>query len=315
MSLIRVFLVSLSLCAAAGCSDGTGAQSAGSPTESKEASAQDGDSPAAAGISAEAAQKAGIELQTAGPARIRTTLQLYGSIKPNAEREQDIRARYPGVVRSVEKRIGDTVKRGEPLLSIESSESLQVYTIRAPLSGQVLLRNANPGDAVDSSTVLLRVADLSSLWAEFAVFARDLAHVRRDMPVSFRGADADETGESKISYIAPAGHADSQSVVARAVVDNKDGRWVPGQFISGDVVTDDVQVPVAVVPAAIQKIKGRPVVFVQTGKGFEPREIEIGRRGAEALEIRSGLAAGEQFVAKNSFVVKAEVLKSEAEAD
>jgi len=312
---MRTVLLSLLLCAAAGCSNDASSERAKSATESKEPSAESDGAPAVAGISAEAAQKAGIEIQTAGPARIRTTLQLYGSIKPNAEREQDIRARYPGVVHSVDKRTGDAVKQGEPLLSIESSESLQVYTIRAPLSGHVLIRSTNPGDAVDSSMVLMRVADLSSVWAEFAVFARDLAHVRRDMPVSFRGADADETGESKISYVAPAGHADSQSVVARAVVENRDGRWVPGQFITGDVVTADVQVPVAVVPAAIQKIKGQPVVFVQTAAGFEPRAVEIGRRGGDALEITGGLKAGEHFVAKNSFVVKAEVLKSEAEED
>ena len=137
--------------------------------------------PATAPISAEAAQKAGIEIATAGPARIRTTLVLYGSIKPNAEREQDVRARYPGVVRSVDKRTGDAVKQGDVLLTVESSESLQVYSIRAPLTGQVLARSVNPGDAVDSSTVLMKVADLSTLWAEFAVFARDLGHVRPGM--------------------------------------------------------------------------------------------------------------------------------------
>ena len=315
MSFTRNAFVMLLLCVVGvGCSNGSSAPSAESAATSNGESATTG-GPPVAGISADAAQKAGIETRTAEPARIRTTLKLYGSIKPNAEREQEIRARYPGVVRSVEKRTGDTVKQGETLLSIESSESLQVYTIRAPLSGHVLLRSTNPGEAVDSSMVLMRVADLSSVWAEFAVFARDLTHVRRDMQVVFRGADADEAAESKISYVARAGHADSQSVVARAVAENKDGRWVPGQFISGDVVTDDVQVVVAVVPTAIQKIKGKPVVFVQTEKGFEPREVQIGRRSAEALEIRGGLSAGERYVAKNSFVVKAEVLKSEAEED
>jgi cobalt-zinc-cadmium efflux system membrane fusion protein len=168
---------------------------------------------------------------------------------------------------------------------------------------------------VDASRVLMKVADLSSVWGEFAVFARDLAHVRRGMRLSFRGAGADETGESSISYVAPAGHADSQSVVARAVVENRDGRWVPGQFISGDVVTAEAQVPVAVAPSAVQKIKGRPVVFVQTSESFEARAVEIGRHDEAAVEITSGLEAGERVVAKNSFVVKAEVLKSEAEED
>ncbi|MEO8467262.1 MAG: efflux RND transporter periplasmic adaptor subunit [Gammaproteobacteria bacterium] len=266
-------------------------------------------------ISAQAAERAGIELSTVAPGRIRETLTLYGSIKPNAEQERDIRARYPGVISSVRKSAGDSVKKGDVLLTVEANESLQVYSVVSPLSGQVLERSANPGDAVDGSMVLMKVADLSSVWAEFAVFARDLAHVRRGMRVTYRGADADEIGESDIGYVAPAGHADSQSVVARAVVENGDGRWVPGQFISGDVVTTDVQVSLVVAPGAVQKIKGRPVVFVQTSEGFEARAVEIGRHDEAAVEITSGIEAGERVVAKNSFVVKAEVLKSEAEED
>ena len=89
-------------------------------------------------------------------------------------------------------RAGDAVAKGEELLTVESNESLQVYPIRSPLSGQVLERRANPGDAVDGSTVLMKVADLSTVWAEFAIFARDLSHVRPGMRVLFRGADADE---------------------------------------------------------------------------------------------------------------------------
>ena len=221
MTLVHKVFLALTLAALAGCSEKPDASAA------EEASSAEAATTSAA-ITPEAAKKAGIETATAGPARIRDTLTLYGSIKPNAEREQEIRARYPGVVRSVNKRAGDKVAQGDALLTVESNESLQVYTIRAPLGGQVLERRANPGDAVDSSTVLMKVADLSTVWAEFAIFARDLSHVRPGMPVLFRGADADESGEAKIEYVAPAGHADSQSVVARAIVENRDGRWVPG---------------------------------------------------------------------------------------
>ncbi len=266
-------------------------------------------------ITAAAAQKAGIEVVAAGPAQIRETLTFYGSIKPNAEREQDIRARYAGVLRSVSKRAGDSVRKGEELLTVESNESLQVYPIAAPLSGQVLERSANPGDAVDTSTVLMKVVDLSTVWAEFAVFARDLAHVRRGMTVLFRGVDADESGEATIGYIAPAGHSDSQSVVARAVIENRAWEWVPGQFISVDVVTTDAAVPVAVVPTALQDLKGNAVLFVQTEHGFEPRRIKTGRRSRTAVEIVEGLAAGERYAATNSYLIKAEVLKNEAEEE
>jgi membrane fusion protein, heavy metal efflux system len=268
-----------------------------------------------AAITPEAAQRAGIEVAQAGPAHVLETLTLYGSIRSNAEREQEIRARYPGVVRSVTKRAGDALSKGDELLSVESNESLQVYAIRSPLGGQVLERRANPGDAVDSSTVLMRVADLSTVWAEFAIFARDLGHVRPGMRVLFRGAGAQDSGEATISYVAPAGHADSQSVVARAVVDNRKGQWVPGQFITGDIVIADAKVAVGVKPTALQELEGHTVVFVQNGKGFTARPVQVGRRSRDAVEIAHGLDAGERYAAQNSYLIKADLMKAESDED
>lgn len=312
----KMILVSALSVLLAACSGGEATSTAEKSVTSETAASTAKPGPlASAPISAQAAQKAGIEIATAAPARIRTILVLYGSIKPNAEHEQDVRARYPGVVRSVGKRTGDTVKQGEVLMTVESSESLQVYSIRAPLTGQVLARSVNPGDAVDSSTVLMKVANLSTLWAEFAVFARDLGHVRPGMTVLFRGPDDAESGEAKLNYVAPAGHADSQSVVARAVVDNRKGTWVAGQFLTGDIVTADVQAPVTVQPSALQEFEDKTMVFVQTGAGFEPRPVQVGRRSRDAVEIVQGLEAGVRYAAKNSYLIKADLLKGEAEED
>jgi cobalt-zinc-cadmium efflux system membrane fusion protein len=299
-----VFLVTL--VAAAACSESK------TPGDAETSSAQQGTT-VVANISPQSAQMAGIELQTAGPARIRTTLSLYGSIKPNAEREQNVRARYPGIVRNVTKRIGDPIREGETLLTIESSDSLQEYPILAPLSGQVLTRDTNPGEAVDSSSVLMKVADLSTVWAEFSVFTRDLGRVRPGMPVVIHGLNRDEDAEAKLDYVAPAGDAGSQSVVARAVVDNRDRHWVAGQFIIGDIVTADVRVPVSVRPEALQEFGDKTVVFVPTESGFEPRPVRIGRRSREAVEIVGGIDAATRYAAKNSYLIKADLLKSAAE--
>lgn len=266
-------------------------------------------------ISPAAASAAGIEVVPAGPARIRTTLTLYGTIRPNAEREQEIRARYPGVVRSVSKRAGDSVKQGEELLTIESNESLQTYPIRSQYTGRLLDRRTNPGDAVDSSAVLMRVADLSTVWVEFSVFAHDLDHVRPGMTVLIHSADEDANVESRINYVASAGETDSQSVTARAVIDNADGHWVGGQFVTGEVIISDAQVPVSVVPTALQELQGRPVVFIQAGQRFEPRSVEVGRRARDVVEILKGLDAGDRYAARNSYLIKADLLKSEAEED
>jgi cobalt-zinc-cadmium efflux system membrane fusion protein len=268
-----------------------------------------------ADITPDSAKAAGIETAVAGPAEIRETIRLYGSIRPNAERQQEVRARYPGIVRTVTKRPGDAVAKGELLLSIESNDSLEPYSIRSPIAGTVLQRRVNPGETVDGSTTLLVVADLSSVWAEFAVFGRDLGRVRAGMTVLLGSSDGQTTGTARIAYVAPSGSGDTQSVVARAVVDNTSSQWIAGQFVTGDVVVDDMRVPVSVVPDALQTLDAATVVFVQTGKGFEPRKVEVGKRSVAAVEIKQGLVAGERYATKNSYTIKSELLKGSGDED
>src|SRR5262249_23252561 len=108
---------------------------------------------------------------------------------------------------------------------------------------------------------------------------------------------------------------DTQSITARAVINNQDGHWVAGQFVTGEVVVSDAQVRVAVVPAALQEMQGKQVVFIQQDGHFESRPVELGRRAEDAVEIVQGLNAGELYAAHNSYLIKADLLKSEAEED
>jgi len=268
---------------------------------------------AAAAISPEIAKASGIELLTAGPATIRESLTFYGTIKPNAEREQTVRARYSGVVRSVTKRPGDRVTRGETLLTIESNDSLEPYSMRAPMNGTVLERNVNPGEAIHATTALMRTADLTTVWAEFSVFARDLGRVRGGMPVGIRAGDSDAVSVSKISYVAVSGHSDSQTVVARATLNNADARWVAGQFVTGEVVISEVRAAVAVKPTALQNLKSGPAVFVQVANVFDARPVKVGRRDRDAVEILSGVTAGDRYAGQNSYLIKADLLKADVE--
>lgn len=271
--------------------------------------------PAVAAISPEAARAADIRTSRVGPATIRRTLTLYGSIKPNGEREQTIRARYPGTVKSVEKRPGDTVKRGETLLTIESSESLRVYAISAAQDGTVLERSVNPGATVGVETVLMQIADLTTVWVEVAVFANDIGEVRPGMPMVLADAHGDVLVETQVAYVAPVGHADSQSVVARAVLNNKERQWIPGQFVTADIIVDESRALKSVIPAAIQNLEGRSVVFLESEGGFLAREVETGKRSADAVEILKGLEVGDAYVSTNSYLIKADLLKGEGEEE
>ena len=75
-------------------------------------------------LSVEQQKNGGIQLAEAGPIDIQQTLPLYGVVVPNAERIQNIKARFPGVIRTVSRKQGDKVSVGDALATIESNESM-----------------------------------------------------------------------------------------------------------------------------------------------------------------------------------------------
>lgn len=328
----RLLLAAALLALAAGCSDNGSTASAGKPTSgAEEADHQDDDGhdeegrdeehdeehdeEAAAGpirLTPEQIQTAAITVTAAGPATIRERLPLYGVIAPNAERVRDITPRFPGVIRSVSKRLGDPVRQGETLGTVESNESLQTYALPSPLTGVVTARNANPGEQT-GERALFTVADLSTVWVEVALFPRDRSRVQVGQSVRVRSGETGEAADGKVVYVAPFGSASNQTLTARVLLDNADGRWAPGLYVTVDVTLAESAVPVAVRNEALQILDGRTVVFAEGPEGFQPLTVETGRSDSEATEIVKGLKPGDRYVVGNSFILKAELGKGEAE--
>jgi cobalt-zinc-cadmium efflux system membrane fusion protein len=255
---------------------------------------------------------AGIELATVSAIALRETLPLYGAIVPNAERVRDVAARFPGTIRRVDKKIGDAVRQGEVLATVESNESLQTYNVTAPLAGVVTARNANAGEQTGEKP-LFTVADLSTVWVELSLFPRDVAKVRSGQSVRVKNTDAGLSATGPIVYVAPIGTSANQTLTARVVLDNAEHRWVPGLYVTADVTLSEAPVPLAIRNDAVQTIEGRISVFVQGKEGFEAQPIRLGRSDGEYTEVLEGVAAGATYVTANSFVLKAELTKGEAE--
>ena len=232
-------------------------------------------------------KSAGIQLLTAGPAKVRETLSLYGVIAPNAERVREVTARYPGVLRSVSKRVGDAVREGETLATVESNESLRTYSIVAPLTGVVTMRKANPGE-YSGESVLFTVADLSTVWVELSLFPRDVSKVRTGQSARVKSPDTELAAEGKIVYVAPFSQSANQTLTARVLLANAERRWAPGLYVTAEVTLAEADSPIAVRNEALQTLEGRSVVFVQAGEGFEaaPRRARPQRQRAHRSALR-----------------------------
>ena len=255
---------------------------------------------------------AGIELEKAGPQKLRETIKVNGMLQPNQEALVQITPRFPGVVREVHRRVGDKVEKGDLLAKIESNQSLTTYELRAPFAGTIIDRQATLGEHVSEQKPAFTVANLSTVWADFAIHRRDLRRVKVGDTIILDPEDGGDKVETKITYLSPVGASDTQSAMARAIVKNDDNRLRPGLFVTGRLVLEEKPVALAIKLSALQSMDNRTVVFVRTGEKFEPREVELGQRDTESAEVLFGIEEGDVYATKNSFVIKAEIGKASA---
>jgi cobalt-zinc-cadmium efflux system membrane fusion protein len=244
---------------------------------------------------------------------LKDTLIVYGQIRTNPERVREVRARFDGEVREVHARVGTTVRKGDKLLTVESDESLNAYTILAPIGGVVTQRDANPGEQT-GGRLLLTITDNSSVWADLSVFPEARARVRSGNSVSITPAAGGESVSGVVSTLEILAR-ENQSVVARVVLDNPDGLLLPGTFITAEVTIGEHSVPLAVRREGLQAFRDFTVVYAQVGDEYEVRMLELGRQAGDYVEVLSGLEPGTRYVTANSYLIKADIEKSGASHD
>lgn len=263
-------------------------------------------------LSAEQLAASGIQLAAAGPGTIDSGTELLGEVHPNGDRLAHIVPRFPGIVREVRKNAGDLVKAGDILAVIESSDSLAPYTLKTLIEGIVLAKHLTRGEAVDREKQAFVVADLSTVWVDLSVYQKDLARIVMGQPVRIHAVNEGPDAEGVISYLTPAVDQVTRTATARVVLDNPGRQFLPGMFVTAHTL-DSAEAAIAVPRGAIQTFEGRPSVFVETADRFVPRAVMLGREGESRVEVLSGLAAGERIAVENTFLLKAELAKAEAE--
>src|SRR5215210_1920222 len=111
---------------------------------------------------AAAIETAGIKIEEAGPAKLRTLVQMNGKITANPEKVAHVTPRYPGVILQARKKLGDEVQKDEVIAVVESNESLRPYDIKSQIAGRVIKRDAVLGESVSQADTLYIVADLET---------------------------------------------------------------------------------------------------------------------------------------------------------
>jgi cobalt-zinc-cadmium efflux system membrane fusion protein len=172
----------------------------------------------------------------------------------------------------------------------------------------VIEKHITLGEAVGREVPAFVIADLSSVWVDLTVYQRDLARIGVGKPVEvYVGHELG--GKGTITYVTPVVSEKTRTATARVVLDNQQGQWRPGMFVTGSIVVERETVAVVVARTALHSFEGRAVVFLETHEGFVPQPVTIGRMDAASAQVLEGLSPGDRYVIVGGFTLKAELGK------
>ncbi len=197
-------------------------------------------------------------------------------------------------------------------LPARPNQDLTRYEVVAPFAGTVIKRQVTLGEVVKGDEEIFTISDLETVWVDLQVYQKDLPHVRtgQQVRIALSGEDNPRTG--KIGYVGPILGEETRTALARVVLPNPGGGLRPGLFVTASVLEEAATSEVVVPLSAVQTLQDTPCVFVRVAEGFEVRPVVLGQRTQSEAEVLSGLALGESYAAAGTFILKAELGKSEA---
>ncbi len=183
--------------------------------------------------------------------------------------------------------------------------------VQAPFAGTLIDRRVAVGDQVVETTALFRLANLDRVWVLANVFARDVGKVAVGQPASVTlEGYGDRRFEGAVTWMSNVVDDKTRTVKVRIELDNADRALRPGSYAR--VVIAARAGTVLTVPAsAVQRQGDQSFVFVAGDKGaFRKRDVSLGSRTRDSVEVVGGLQAGETVVTVGAFALRSELEKS-----
>jgi Cu(I)/Ag(I) efflux system membrane fusion protein len=189
----------------------------------------------------------------------------------------------------------------------EAGEPRRLVTVTAPRSGVVLHRGISVGTAVDPSTEIVTVADLSRVWVLAEVPEGDIPSIEVGTPAQLEfPASGQEPFEARVEFLYPTLSERTRTLRVRFAVENKSGALRPGIYGSANFGVAP-RTALTVSRDAIVDTGNTQHVFVVTGeRRFVPRTVKLGTRFDQRVEVRDGIAEGDAIVASGVFLIDSE---------
>ncbi|PWL38399.1 efflux RND transporter periplasmic adaptor subunit [Flagellimonas aquimarina] len=196
--------------------------------------------------------------------------------------------------------------------SIESSSKVKEnFPVYATVSGTVSEVMSSEGDYLKKGQPIVKVSNLNTVWAEFDVYESQLSQFKKGQKISIAAnAYPNKTFDGEVTFIDPVLDNTTRTVTIRATLSNQKDMFKPGMFVSGKIESGLVtpQASLLVPSSAIMWTGERSLVYVKANGDepiFEMREVMLGARSGDQIEVANGLDYGEEIVTNGTFTVDA----------
>lgn len=187
-----------------------------------------------------------------------------------------------------------------------------ILRLTTPIAGRVIERNVTRGQSVEATLTAFRVADLSRVWVELAVFEGQLAKIHVGDKVDVvANSGADQPVHGSVSYVGDVIDLGTRTAPVRIVVEQSGSALRPGQSVSATIHTSaPVSGAISVPLAAVTSVDGKPTVFVQHDElSVEPRTVALGAEDGDRVEITRGIERAERIAVSGVFALKSEIFR------
>jgi RND family efflux transporter MFP subunit len=191
---------------------------------------------------------------------------------------------------------------------VASGQPQRNMTFRSPVAGVVTEKKAVQGMRFMPGEMLYQVTDLSAVWVVADLAEQDIGLVKTGAKARITTtAYPNEAFDGLITYVYPTMKAETRSIPVRVELANPGQKLKPAMFAQVELTVGS-KAPVLTVPdSAVIDTGTRRMVLVQAGPGrFEPREVQLGGRGENFVEVIKGVRDGEQVVVAANFLIDAE---------
>ncbi|HEY4393006.1 MAG TPA: efflux RND transporter periplasmic adaptor subunit [Polyangia bacterium] len=192
----------------------------------------------------------------------------------------------------------------------------QEFVLRAPIEGEVIARNINPGAEVQgqysggTAQELFTVGELDRVWVMADVFEMDLPRVKKGAAVMIKVvAYPDQAFTGVVDWISDLLDPTARTARVRCEVENPARKLKPEMYATVTIAVPGVEA-LAVPLTAILRLADQTVVFVEQGatpdgrRRFVRRVVAAGDdQGTSMVPVTHGLQAGEQVVTSGAILL------------